>query len=179
MHPPAPSHIPLCVAPLGLAPTSCWPALPWDSEDVGIRRCAPVLAPPSPTRELTLLSLISPPGKGDHTSSCRGLAGPACTPLSSTQQDLVQEAHVPGPVPGRCGVGAGHRSEHTDRASHAHAADAPGCSSQRRGSSVSRRPPGRGDMCLVFTKLGAGLLLASTGWRARPLLTHGTGARRE
>lgn len=97
----------------------------------------------------------------------QGLAGPMCTLLSNTQQEIIHDTHIPGPIPGRWGVGAGHRSEHIDRASRPHAADAAGCSSRGRGGSVSRRPPGRVEMCLVFAKLGAGLLVASTGWRTR------------
>lgn len=100
----------------------------------------------------------------------RLLQGPGWARVHSAQRHTAgpySGCPRPRPRPRQVGVGAGLQSGHTDRASCPHAADAAGCSSPGRGGSVSRRPPGQVEICLVFTKLGAGLLMASTGWRTR------------
>ena len=110
MHPLAPSHIPLSCGPSGPGTDQleASPA-PGHRRHRGPNGVPPSWHLPLPLGCSTLLSLISSPEKWDDSASCRDLAGPACTLLSDTQQDLIQDAHVPDPVPGRWGSGLDSR----------------------------------------------------------------------
>lgn len=126
--------------------------------------------------------VLDPPEKWDDTTSCRDWLGP-CALCSATHNRKLfttptSQAPSQAPSPAGGGWGLDNRSEHTDRTSHPHAANAAAVVLK---AGVVRSPRGHravgGDVS-GFRKAGGGPVLWPRRGGGHGPITHRTGAPR-